>query len=92
MQAIGSGQPDGLIELKAYCNPDESVIIEVSNNELYHSTGRSGTYFCAVLHDQRRRKRHRIIHFAADHAALGGSIALKSNPAINKTSFILTFP
>ncbi len=32
MQAIGSGQPDGLIELKAYCNPDESVIIEVSNN------------------------------------------------------------
>lgn len=32
MQAIGSEQPDGLIELKAYCNPDESVIIEVSNN------------------------------------------------------------
>ena len=28
MQAIGSGQPDGLIALKAYCNPDESVIIE----------------------------------------------------------------
>lgn len=32
MQAIGEEQPDGWIELKAYCNENESVLIEISNN------------------------------------------------------------
>ena len=32
MQAIGSEQADGLIEVKAYCNEEEAVLIEVSNN------------------------------------------------------------
>ena len=32
MQAIGSEQEDGLIEVKAYCNEEEAVLIEVSNN------------------------------------------------------------
>lgn len=32
MQAIGCGQADGLIEVKAYCNEEEAVLIEVSNN------------------------------------------------------------
>lgn len=31
MQAIGC-KPDGLIKIKAYCNPDDEVIIEISNN------------------------------------------------------------
>ena len=92
MQAIGSGQPDGLIELKAYCNPDESVIIEVSNNgptippeEAEHifvpffTTKEGGSGIGLSISRQIMR-------------LSGGSIALKSNPAINKTSFILTFP
>ena len=92
MQAIGSGQPDGLIELKAYCNPDESVIIEVSNNgptippeEAVHifvpffTTKEGGSGIGLSISRQIMR-------------LSGGSIALKSNPAINKTSFILTFP
>ena len=92
MQAIGSGQPDGLIELKAYCNPDESVIIEVSNNgptippeEAEHifvpffTTKEGGSGIGLSISRQIMR-------------LSGGSIALKSNPAINTTSFILTFP
>ena len=92
MQAIGSGQPDGLIELKAYCNPDESVIIEVSNNgptippeEAEHifvpffTTKEGGSGIGLSISRQIMR-------------LSGGSIALKSNPTINKTSFILTFP
>ena len=32
MQAIGKDQPDGNIMIKAYCNKNETVLIEVSNN------------------------------------------------------------
>lgn len=92
MQAIGSEQPDGCIELKAYCNPDESVVIEVSNNgptippeEAEHifvpffTTKEGGSGIGLSISRQIMR-------------LSGGSIALKSNPAIKKTTFILTFP
>lgn len=92
MQAIGSEQPDGRIELKAYCNPDESVIIEVSNNgpaippeEVEHifvpffTTKEGGSGIGLSISRQIMR-------------LSGGSIVLKSNPAIKKTTFILTFP
>lgn len=92
MQAIGNEQPDGRIELKAHCNPDESVIIEVSNNgpaippeEVEHifvpffTTKEGGSGIGLSISRQIMR-------------LSGGSIALKSNPAIHKTSFILTFP
>lgn len=32
MQAIGKDRPDGKIMIKAYCNKNEAVLIEVSNN------------------------------------------------------------
>lgn len=92
MQAIGHEQPDGHIELKSFCNPDESVVIEVSNNgptippeEAEHifvpffTTKEGGSGIGLSISRQIMR-------------LSGGSIALKSNPAINKTSFILTFP
>lgn len=92
MQAIGSEQPDGHIELKAYCNPDESVIIEVNNNgpcippeEAEHifvpffTTKEGGSGIGLSISRQIMR-------------LSGGNIVLKSNPSINKTSFILTFP
>lgn len=92
MQAIGNEQADGLIELKAYCNPDESVIIEVSNNgpaippeEAEHifvpffTTKEGGSGIGLSISRQIMR-------------LSGGSIALKSNPALNRTTFILTFP
>lgn len=92
MQAIGSKQPDGRIELKAYCNPDESVVIEVSNNgpqippeEVEHifvpffTTKEGGSGIGLSISRQIMR-------------LSGGSIALKSNPATDRTTFVLTFP
>jgi signal transduction histidine kinase len=32
MQAIGKEQADGLVTIRAYCNENESVFIEVSDN------------------------------------------------------------
>lgn len=92
MQAIGNEQPDGHIELNAYCKPDESVVIEISNNgpgippeEAEHifipffTTKKGGSGIGLSVSRQIMR-------------LSGGSITLKSNPATNKTSFALTFP
>ena len=92
MQAIGNKQPDGRIELNAYCKPDESVVIEISNNgpgippeEAEHifipffTTKKGGSGIGLSVSRQIMR-------------LSGGSITLKSNPATNKTSFVLTFP
>lgn len=92
MQAIGSEQPDGHIELKAYCKEDESVVIEVGNNgpaippeEAEHifvpffTTKEGGSGIGLSISRQIMR-------------LSGGSIALKSNPAAGRTTFVLTFP
>lgn len=92
MQAIGHEQPDGMIELKAYCNEEEAVIIEVSNNgpaipqeEVEHifvpffTTKEGGSGIGLSISRQIMR-------------LSGGSIALKSAPAAKRTTFILTFP
>ncbi|RHJ83240.1 PAS domain-containing sensor histidine kinase [Parabacteroides sp. AM08-6] len=92
MQAIGPKQEDGHIELKAYCNEEEAVLIEVSNNgpaippeEVEHifvpffTTKEGGSGIGLSISRQIMR-------------LSGGSIALKSVPAAQKTTFILTFP
>ncbi|MEG1748341.1 MAG: ATP-binding protein [Tannerellaceae bacterium] len=92
MQAIGTEQPDGLIELRATCNEDESVLIEVSNNgpaippeEAEHifvpffTTKEGGSGIGLSISRQIMR-------------LSGGSIALKSAPAAKRTTFVLTFP
>lgn len=92
MQAIGGEQSDGRIELKAYCNPDESVIIEVSNNgpaippEVaehifvpFFTTKKSGSGVGLSISRQIMR-------------LSGGSISLKNSPVTRQTTFILTFP
>jgi nitrogen fixation/metabolism regulation signal transduction histidine kinase len=91
MQAIGSHQPDGRIELKAYCNPEEAVIIEVSNNgpaippeEAVHifvpfyTTKEGGSGVGLSISRQIMR-------------LSGGSLSLKST-APKETTFVLTFP
>lgn len=92
MQAIGSEQTDGCICFKAYCNDDEAVLIEVSNNgpaippeEAEHifvpffTTKEGGSGIGLSISRQIMR-------------LSGGSIALKSAPAAKQTSFVLTFP
>lgn len=92
MQAIGHDQLDGHIELKAYSNAEEAVLIEVSNNgpaippkEAEHifipffTTKEGGSGIGLSISRQIMR-------------LSGGSIALKSVPAAKRTTFILTFP
>lgn len=92
MQAIGHEQENGLIELTAYCNKDEAVFIEVSNNgpaippeEAEHifipffTTKEGGSGIGLSISRQIMR-------------LSGGSITLKSSPSTKKTTFILMFP
>lgn len=92
MQAIGHEQADGLILIKAYCDPNEAVIIEVTNNgplippeEIDHifvpffTTKEGGSGIGLSISRQIMR-------------LSGGSISLRSNTSQRQTTFILTFP
>jgi nitrogen fixation/metabolism regulation signal transduction histidine kinase len=92
MQAIGNERTDGRIELKAYSNEQEAVIIEISNNgppippeEAEHifvpffTTKEGGSGVGLSISRQIMR-------------LSGGSITLKNNPATKETTFVLTFP
>lgn len=92
MQAIGSEQPDGRIEVNAYCNPDESVVIEVSNNGPVIPPEEAEHIFVPFFTTKEGGSGIGLSISRQIMRLSGGSIALKSNPAINKTSFILTFP
>lgn len=92
MQAIGSEQSDGRIELKAYCNPDESVVIEVSNNGPVIPPEEAEHIFVPFFTTKEGGSGIGLSISRQIMRLSGGSIALKSNPAISKTSFILTFP
>ena len=92
MQAIGSEQPDGRIELKAYCNPDESVVIEVSNNGPVIPPEEAEHIFVPFFTTKEGGSGIGLSISRQIMRLSGGSIALKSNPAINKTSIIQTFP
>lgn len=92
MQAIGSEQPDGRIELKAYCNPDEAVVIEVSNNGPIIPPEEAEHIFIPFFTTKEGGSGIGLSISRQIMRLSGGSIALKSNPAISKTSFILIFP
>lgn len=92
MQAIGQEQPDGLIEVKAYCNEEEAVLIEISNNGPvippeeaehifipFYTTKEGGSGIGLSISRQIMR-------------LSGGSITLKSLPTAKRTLFTLTFP
>jgi nitrogen fixation/metabolism regulation signal transduction histidine kinase len=92
VQAIGKDQSDGHVEVKGYCNEEETVFIEVSNNgpaippeEVEHifipffTTKEGGSGVGLSISRQIMR-------------LSGGSITLKSIPSIRQTSFLLTFP
>jgi nitrogen fixation/metabolism regulation signal transduction histidine kinase len=90
MQAIGPAQTDGRIEVRAYCNEEEAVVIEISNNgppipaeEAEHifvpffSTKEGGSGVGLSVSRQIMR-------------LSGGSITLKSKA--QETTFVLIFP
>ena len=79
MQAIGHEQENGLILFKAYCDPNEAVILEVTNNGPIIPRG-SRAYIRAVLHHERRRKRYRAVHLTTDHALVRRQHRIEKQP------------
>lgn len=92
MQAIGNEQPDGSIELKAYCNDDESVVIEVSNNGPAIPPDEAEHIFVPFFTTKEGGSGIGLSISRQIMRLSGGSIALKSAPASGRTTFVLTFP
>ncbi len=92
MQAIGSEQTDGHIELKGYCNPDESVVIEVSNNGPLIPQEEIDHIFVPFFTTKERGSGIGLPVARQIMRLSGGSITLKSNVQAHLTTFILTFP
>lgn len=92
MQAIGSGQPNGQIELKAYCNEEEAVLIEVSNNGPVIPQEEAEHIFVPFFTTKEGGSGIGLSISRQIMRLSGGSISLKSAPAARKTTFVLTFP
>ena len=92
IQAIGPVQSDAWIRIHAYCDEEEQVILEVSNNgpvippdEVDHivvpffTTKEKGSGIGLSISRQIMR-------------ISGGSLTLKTGPSVQYTTFVLTFP
>jgi PAS domain S-box-containing protein len=92
MQAIGSGQPDGHIRLKAYCNEDEAVIFEISNNGPLIPAEEAAHIFVPFFTTKEGGSGIGLSISRQIMRLSGGSLSLKTTPATKETTFILTFP
>ena len=92
MQAIGSEQADGQIEVKAYCNEEEAVIIEVGNNGPVIPPEEAEHIFVPFFTTKEGGSGIGLSISRQIMRLSGGSLGLKSAPAARKTTFVLTFP
>lgn len=92
IQAIGSEQTDGLIEVKAYCNKEEAVLIEVSNNGPMIPQAEAEHIFVPFFTTKEGGSGIGLSISRQIMRVSGGSIALKNTPNTKRTTFILTFP
>lgn len=91
MQAIGREQEDGQISLKAFCDPNEAVIIEVTNNGPLIPQEEAEHIFVPFFTTKEGGSGIGLSISRQIMRLSGGSIALKSNPALQQTTFVLTF-
>lgn len=92
MQAIGSEQTNGLIEVKAYCNDEEAVLIEVSNNGPVIPPEEAEHIFVPFFTTKEGGSGIGLSISRQIMRLSGGSITLRSLPSAQTTTFILTFP
>lgn len=92
MQAIGHEQENGLILFKAYCDPNEAVILEVTNNGPIIPPEEAEHIFVPFFTTKEGGSGIGLSISRQIMRLSGGSIALRSNPAQRQTTFVLTFP
>lgn len=92
MQAIGHEQADGLILLKAYCDPNEAVVLEVTNNGPIIPPEEAEHIFIPFFTTKEGGSGIGLSISRQIMRLSGGSITLRSNPAQRQTTFVLTFP
>lgn len=92
MQAIGHEPLDGRIEVKAYSNEEEAVIIEISNNGPPIPPEEADHIFVPFFTTKEGGSGIGLSISRQIMRLSGGSITLKSSAANRWTTFTLTFP
>ena len=92
MQAIGEEQKDGLIEIKAYINKEETIFIEVSNNGPIIPPEEIDHIFIPFFTTKEKGSGIGLSISRQIMRLSGGNISLKSSSKIGKTIFTLEFP
>lgn len=92
MQAIGKEQADGRIDIKAFCNEQEAVLIEISNNGPLIPSEEAEHIFIPFFTTKEGGSGVGLSISRQIMRLSGGSIVLKTGANVKKTTFVLTFP
>jgi nitrogen fixation/metabolism regulation signal transduction histidine kinase len=92
MQAIGNEQVNGRIDIKAYCDENEAVIIEISNNGPLIPAEEAEHIFVPFFTTKEGGSGVGLSVSRQIMRLSGGSITLKNTSAAKQTTFVLTFP
>lgn len=92
IQAIGPDHPDGQIMVRASCNSNESIVIEISNNGPTIPPEEAEHIFTPFFTTKEGGSGIGLSVARQIMRLSGGSISLKSNDPNHRTTFVLLFP
>ena len=92
IQAIGPDHPDGQIMVRASCNSNESIVIEISNNGPAIPPEEAEHIFTPFFTTKEGGSGIGLSVARQIMRLSGGSISLKSNDPEHRTTFVLLFP
>lgn len=92
IQAIGPDHPDGQIMVRASCNSNESIVIEISNNGPTIPPEEAEHIFTPFFTTKEGGSGIGLSVARQIMRLSGGSISLKSNAPNHQTTFVLLFP
>lgn len=92
IQAIGPDHPDGQITVRASCNSNESIVIQISNNGPAIPPEEAEHIFTPFFTTKEGGSGIGLSVARQIMRLSGGSISLKSNASNHRTTFVLLFP
>lgn len=92
IQAIGPDHPDGQIMVRASCNSNESIVIEISNDGPTIPPEEAEHIFTPFFTTKEGGSGIGLSVARQIMRLSGGSISLKSNDPNHRTTFVLLFP